>query len=355
LLQATATPQPCPELRATGQRKLEAAGTAILQGAIIPKNGPAIAVQGDTFALDLGTGQLTKLNNDNETILNSAIAVSPDRLRLAYVLESGNNPARLIISNGKAGSGEIVPWSANDTAIRGWLGDQRLFLTPFVVLDLGTNKQQAFSLEKLPEFYALDYRQEWLSLDPEVTRAVYMTSESLALTDLGTNQILARVAQSIDRTPVAAWSPDGSQVAAVGTLILGNGETAEEAFILDRDGHSVRQITQLSNNYGSNYNLYNLAWSPDGRSIAFWQYDASTPTGALRLFRLDTETQELTDLCTWGPGGRSAYYGPIWSPDGLELLIERQGATSIDAVTIDLQRNIAHQLAENMIPVGWMK
>jgi len=97
----------------------------------------------------------------------------------------------------------------------------------------------------------------------------------------------------------------------------------KEIYIVDFDGHNLRQIT----NNGS-INL-SPAWSPDGRIIAFTTYIKRNPD--LYLFDLARSVQ--VRLSTH-PGLNAA---PAWSPDGNEmaLMMRREGNSEIFIINRD--------------------
>jgi hypothetical protein len=81
---------------------------------------------------------------------------------------------------------------------------------------------------------------------------------------------------------------------------------------------------------------------------------------------LDLATQEVTDYCipleAYGEGDDSILFfvprrpSPIWSPDSQQLVVESHYAKDASRVIIvDVAHAAAVQIAENMMPVGWMK
>jgi TolB protein len=102
-----------------------------------------------------------------------------------------------------------------------------------------------------------------------------------------------------------AWSPDGRRLAFVGTLAEAvNGWS--EIFVVDADGSNLVQLTQNEVDDDS------PAWSPDSTQIAFRQadLDASAPVGSnVVVVRADGSGARAL-----GPGANAT-----WSPDGLQL------------------------------------
>ncbi|MFQ5841875.1 MAG: Tol-Pal system beta propeller repeat protein TolB [Thermodesulfobacteriota bacterium] len=97
----------------------------------------------------------------------------------------------------------------------------------------------------------------------------------------------------------------------------------KEIYIVDFDGHNLRQIT----NNGS-INL-SPAWSPDGRIIAFTSYIKRNPD--LYLFDL---TRSVQMRLSAHPGLNAA---PAWSPDGnkMALMMRREGNSEIFIINRD--------------------
>jgi TolB protein len=77
---------------------------------------------------------------------------------------------------------------------------------------------------------------------------------------------------------------------------------AKEIFLMDYDGHGLRQVTR-----NGSLNL-SPSVSPDGRSVAFVSYKSGTP----RLYVLSEES-EMKDI---SPHGAELCAAPSWAPDG---------------------------------------
>ena len=102
-----------------------------------------------------------------------------------------------------------------------------------------------------------------------------------------------------------AWSPDGRRLAFVGTL-AGAVDGTSELFTVDADGSNLVQLTQNEVDDDS------PAWSPDSTQIAFRQVDPHPPAPVdpdIVVIRADGSGARLL-----GPGAN-----PVWSPDGLQL------------------------------------
>jgi Tol biopolymer transport system component len=161
-----------------------------------------------------------------------------------------------------------------------------------------------------------------------------------------------------------AWSSDGQYLAA-GLLHSAETSTPEvqihgnEIYQVDRDGRETR-LTYLTNNY-SKSEIGRLAWSPDNRYIAFelnvepisYPEYAEIDSRGPRLAVLDTQTYQVTNYCIpLGVNGSKL----IWSPDSRQIIVQNLNVSNRKMYTlwIDNETGVAAQIAEDMVPVGWM-
>jgi Tol biopolymer transport system component len=104
-----------------------------------------------------------------------------------------------------------------------------------------------------------------------------------------------------------AWSPDGQSIA---TSYLDK----ENVIILRVDGSERYRLTD-------NGNL--PEWSPDGESIVYRTARGGTPQILMRAVNNETDTLRLSSETM----GKVAYYPPTWSPDGsLVLFLTTEGS-----------------------------
>ena len=116
----------------------------------------------------------------------------------------------------------------------------------------------------------------------------------------GEASVLVRLpGKNLDSMDQIEWSPDGAHIAIMNDLQPGGGRL----YVVNADGSGVRVLRD-------NYEPGGLAWSPDGRSIAY----AGSHDGAARLWVVPRI------------GGRSltvaaghSIEGPVWSPDGRRI------------------------------------
>jgi TolB protein len=120
------------------------------------------------------------------------------------------------------------------------------------------------------------------------------------------------------------WSPDGEHLAFSATVFLGDEDRCQELeclrflrswiFVVDADGGGLHRITrgEVSDGYP--------AWSPDGASIAFVRFVVPTdperfpdPPQIWSITPLGTEARPLVTLGEMGPSDLA------WSPDGSSI------------------------------------
>jgi Tol biopolymer transport system component len=124
-----------------------------------------------------------------------------------------------------------------------------------------------------------------------------------------------------------AWSPDGRFIAFSG-LIGG----FNDLFVYDLEKSAVQRLT------GDPYAEMDPAWSPDGRQIAFatdrftTKLDVLAP-GPLRLAVIDVESRAIREV---GGFADAKNISPQWTADGRSLyfLSDRQGITNLYRMTL---------------------
>jgi Tol biopolymer transport system component/serine/threonine protein kinase len=122
-----------------------------------------------------------------------------------------------------------------------------------------------------------------------------------------------------DFSPV--WSPDGNQIA----FVRFDREKGEGGIYLRSalpGGQERKLLSQNSSVRPDDYGRFvSLAWSPDGKYLAFPYADASEPSG---IFLLSPETREKRRLTTSPPGPYSDSL-PAFSPDSQTVAFLRGG------------------------------
>ena len=110
-----------------------------------------------------------------------------------------------------------------------------------------------------------------------------------------------------------AWSPDGTTLAFVRTRRLGFDDFRSRVYLLGPDGGRPRALTAGADGVS----VYDPAWSPDGRRIAFVR---STETeSAIVVAEVDGGGERVLRSERRDPGTWNDLWGPAWSPDGTRI------------------------------------
>jgi Tol biopolymer transport system component len=173
-----------------------------------------------------------------------------------------------------------------------------------------------------------------LDWSPDGTRIVYPypyggIDSPLYVVDIDDGQVTNLTGDDQERwvTRTVAWSPDGSMIAFARTH-RGGLPNASRLFVMNADGTSERELITGPEPHPQ---VYGLAWSPDGSSIAFIQYvgDASDPAPVRGFLRVvDADGSGLRTLAgPWPSGGCCIWISidePLaWSPDGTSIAMTR--------------------------------
>ncbi len=112
----------------------------------------------------------------------------------------------------------------------------------------------------------------------------------------------------------AGWSPDGTQIAYIGTFNECNNDSSRRYLMLMNADGTGKQM--LLDQHGSPINWVintDISWSPDGARLLLMQQVTTPPTGTV-LYTYDLETRALTEIfMTWQPQNM---VGADWLPDG---------------------------------------
>ena len=318
---------------------------------------------GNTVFLNLQNGDKTKTQVVEKHI--DSYALSPDRRTLAYKIYAPTGIS-LTITDELNSHNQVVINGKSDFGLYAWLNNQQLLLTEYgnwVIFNPYTKQEKSYSTNDFPNYDTDNIRDDWVAIDPTVTRVVYKHT-NIFLVDIQSKQILAQVKDGFQRTPVVEWTIDGSKAAIVGTTAVGTTGTrmGDNIFVVDRDGQ-ITQLTHLAEHYGVGFNIRSLSWSPDSRYIALWMNYHKTKQNAFTwvLAIVNTATKAVVDYCVstnpyvrTSPPITPAVSAPLWSPDGKQIIVEHLTDDSNYVVLVDLTQNIAFQIAQNAYPVGWM-
>ena len=348
------------------------------------------------FFLNLKTGEKTLLRGGDTQGLSSA-SVSPNRKLLAYYLLTEKlYMARLVImgANGNPMLDRLVSWSDWFSMV-GWINNEQLIFDRYELhqdgnylvhpLDAILYNPFTKTQKELPSDFSGVWTLEsphWdefslieASYDPTFSYVVYpQNGPKLVLWDLQRKQQIAAFDTNVFFGSAPRWSPDGQKFLTHNSIASDKpgaiDNTRQELYSIDTNGE-VQQLTHLTTLY-EKAQFTKYIWSPDGRLVAFWirtepdNYPGSSSNGnhPFRLAILDLQTQLVTNYCLSGdvkvlnPKGGIIGYSPntpIWSPDSSSLLIHSpNGEKSGMTVLVDIERGSAFQIADNMLPIGWL-
>ena len=334
------------------------------------------------YLANMDTREKSEITKPGENIFD--ISISPDRKWMAYELyELSSKSDNLIIADYSGNQLLRIPWEAEWIYISSWLDNTRLILGTntestegsldgpyFLTLNPFTNErailvsdfQQIF---EATGFTGLDGRGYNSGLD----RVVYLRGDQAFLNplhyilwDIDQHQMLADFEVVIKATAYPSWLPDGSNFILAASIKDEIYKTwpAYELYNISRDGQ-IKQLTHLTDNYLWTF-IEDYSWSPDGNHIAFWfsWWSDKKPSwdllGKRYLAIVNTENEEINIYCVEGfPGKDGRVPIPVWSPNGSQLAVQsRSNQGNHQVMIIDLEKQMAVQLYEDLTPVGWM-
>jgi len=172
-------------------------------------------------------------------------------------------------------------------------------------------------------------------LSPTGVRAVFEAWGEIFTvpTDKGDIRNITRSPAVADRNP--AWSPDGKSIA-----YFSDGSGEYQLDIRDQDGeHPVRHVS-LGNPPSF---FYDPTWSPDSHKIAY-------SDKRLNLWYVDLDTQARTRIDQEYFGGfGQPDFGAAWSPDSRWIAYARQLKSGLHAVFVySLEQHKAFQVTDGM-------
>jgi len=114
-----------------------------------------------------------------------------------------------------------------------------------------------------------------------------------------------------------AWSPDGKRIAVSGTnaFFINDSSSCNISgiYLMDADGSNKTLLTKLASG-----NVRDIAWSPDGKHIAFTSNLDAPPTADsfyYDIYLMNSDGTNIIRLTQDGQGG----YDLTWSPDGRHI------------------------------------
>lgn len=310
-----------------------------------------------------------------------AFEVSPDGKHIVYWHSSETkNQAVVATADGQpiwsyvAVSQLLSTWFDNERLINLEVsenGDRVLFLlNPF-----SGERQELRADYPNSEMFSNEWYARWRYTkgglpiyDPMLTRVVYPESHSqtkgsgwpIVLWDTEADKIIARI-KTMDywgETPI--WTPDGQQFIIAANMASNETlSSTKEFFAVSRDGE-VRPLTHFMEYYQEINIPDNYTLSPNGKLLAFWISAKPGQFDDLRLAVLNIENGDVTNYCIKGDpflDVETTPPGPIWSPDSTQLLVVSRNPQDTNirrVVLVDLVREYAAQIGEDIEPVGWM-
>ncbi len=323
----------------------------------------------------------------NDVLRN--FAISPDGQLMAYEqatfekhqLGSKIIADKLIIASRDGQKKKVIMWEEDWISVSRWLDNARLLIgllgngqapRTLLVLNPFTGERQRL-LPDFPDIYSDYPLPEWENsgetiYDPTLRYMVYPQNVPsgdhylYTLWNLETQKPLALLPTLDFISKVPRWSPSGEKF-VVAAPVEGIRSGVDELFSISRDGQ-ITQLTHLTTYYSGAMEIQ-YRWSPDEHYLAFWFMNTDKPfaypPSEQNLMILNMVTGEVTNYCIQGDYGGPYGTVPfielpiIWSPDSQQLIVENRYAQDAShVILVDIVHGYATQIAENMMPVGWM-
>lgn len=125
-----------------------------------------------------------------------------------------------------------------------------------------------------------------------------------------------------------AWSPDGAQIAFF-RFTTGR---AADLMVIPALGGAERKIATVYPVYSWDRPFHNLAWTPDGKWLAFG--GALSPDGPRGIWLIAADGQANRKLTETPPGTDMGDFSPVPSPDGTRIAFIRERTFSRSAVFV---------------------
>jgi Tol biopolymer transport system component len=159
----------------------------------------------------------------------------------------------------------------------------------------------------------------------------------------GSDELELTHAPNLQYSPI--WSPDGQKIAFLSSR-GGSGQPPDysaEIYVMNADGSSPRRLA------GTSISDSSMAWSPDGRKIAF----VSKRDGNDEVYVMNADGTGQRNL-TRNPA-RDGH--PVWSPDGktIGFVANRGGNRDIYVMNADgsKQRNLTADVPQQAFGIAW--
>jgi len=251
------------------------------------------------------------------------------------IVQARMNQQHLLIGKkpipGKKGSRRaselnVGPALSPDGRYIAFLSSRELFDIDLFLADAKTGKviRQLASSDHDAHFESLRFIESGGSWSPDGKQLAFITFEKgdifLGIVDVSNGRIKSIRVPGLDAINNVAWSPDGHTIAISGQIT-----GVSDLFLYDMQTNSVKQLTN------DKFADLQPAWSPDGKTLAFVsdrgaqggleqlsfnQMAISTidvDSGVIRTLPLFTNTKHINPQ--WAPDGQSVYF--IANPEGI--------------------------------------
>jgi hypothetical protein len=314
-------------------------------------------------------GETSDLPSESPPLID--VTSSPSRDRLAFIALGEEGAYSVALLNPDGTTSIVAPLLDDWVALASWINNTTLLvrksaaangsLPPSVVLlDTPTGAYREIELD-FPGFYAPAADENlWHTsafIDPSVSRVAYVAlgegDFEIRLWDLQEAKVIGELSPWNSAFGSPAWSSEGDRLFIPSYVSSELGDPREDFYSLSFEGESSR-VTHLSEG-ASAADIGTFEISPHGDQLAFWLRGAAAEHETLHVL-IPGAPEEITDLCILGNQDDSMSRPPIWSPSGREVLVTTTlpggGLTSV--VLIDLERDIAAVVAQNMEAVSWI-
>ena len=244
--------------------------------------------------------------------------------RRAYlpVLEGRTRPSQagepILQTSRKTGDMNLAPTVSPDGKLVAFFARRGLFEIELFVADAQTGRviKKLAGPTSNSHFDAITFISSSGAWSPTSDKFAFIAqsegNHEIAILDLNTTDIEQRLrVPGVGAISNIAWSPDGRTIA-----FSGQHGGISDLYLVDRTAGTVRQLTN------DRYADIQPTWSPDGRTIAFStdrgaQTDFNTMSfSPLQLATIDVATGRIS---VFSPFSRGKHINPQYSPDGQSL------------------------------------
>jgi Tol biopolymer transport system component len=294
-------------------------------------NNPAtLPIRGDLYVMHASGYVQTRLTLNQQDA--SSPSWSPDGFHIAFSAGEQGKSGIFVIQDDASGMKRLTP-TATDSSEPAWSPNGRQIAyvatlngaSHIMLMNAdGTKPQQ------LTTGTGNDYGPQW---SPNGRQIIFESNRSgdfnlytISATGKGQPTQLTRTSGSDDFQP--SWSPDGKLIAFVSTR---DGDA--QVFVMDAKGSGQRRLTNTGSNFGP-------AWRPGGKQIAF----VSSRSGNDEIYLMNADGSHLVNLSNnagfddgvglmaWSRDGRALAYGAVGHP-----AIDSEMSTALGIASILLQ------------------